>query len=69
MSKFTQEQLDKHRQLLDEHDKKLDIALANAKTPEEETAVIHFNAITMPCCHNEDRDMNGWCQTCGDPCF
>lgn len=22
-----------------------------------------------PCCDNEDRDMNGWCKNCGDPCY
>lgn len=21
------------------------------------------------CCENEDRDMNGWCKTCGCPCY
>ena len=22
-----------------------------------------------PCCDNEKRNMNGWCENCGDPCF
>lgn len=22
-----------------------------------------------PCCDNENRDMNGGCKSCGDPCF
>ena len=22
-----------------------------------------------PCCHDEERNFNGWCVTCGDPCF
>jgi len=21
------------------------------------------------CCENEDRDMNGWCRSCGCPCY
>lgn len=22
-----------------------------------------------PCCENEKRNMDGWCESCGDPCF
>lgn len=22
-----------------------------------------------PCCNREDRGMDGWCRSCGDPCL
>lgn len=58
-----------HEQKVKEHWAKLEKRVANAKTEKEAEAYRHFANLTIPCCHNEKRGMNGGCETCGDPCF
>jgi len=35
----------------------------------EDLEDIRDNKSTGDCCENEDRDMNGGCKNCGDPCL
>ncbi len=32
-------------------------------------ALDRLDALTVPCCENEDRTMQGGCKNCGDPCL
>jgi len=41
-------------------------------TPEQWAKATEHNLLMLagvPCCDKEKRDWNGWCQSCGCPCF
>jgi len=54
------------------HSFALDLECRNEKRPEWLWAHIkklgHAKG-KYPCCANEKRNMSGWCENCGDPCF
>lgn len=60
---------EKYKKVLEEYDKRYERNIANAKTDDEADAITHFYHLNKPCCHDEKRNMNGGCDTCGDPCF
>ena len=69
MSRWTQEEQDVHKKLVAEFWAKAEVQIAKGEGDEGKMRAYQFYAGIEPCCHNEDRNFNGWCQTCGDPCF
>lgn len=51
------------------------IAVANGGLTDEQFEAATVQAIAAgfpdlaPCCKNEQRSMDGWCKSCGDPCY
>lgn len=60
---------EKYKQVLKDYWKKVNDNIENANSEKEADTFRHFGSLLEPCCHNENRGMNGGCETCGSPCF
>lgn len=69
MRSFTEEQKTAHQKLLEAYWAKAQIWIDKEETEEGKVRAAKFHANLAPCCHDEQRGFDGWCKTCGDPCF
>ena len=60
---------EKYKKVLKKYDERYEKNISNATSEEEIESITHFYHLLKPCCHDEKRNMNGGCDTCGDPCF